>query len=173
LENGPFRSFPVYLLKGIRLPLKATSSQPGVNVSQRGDLETGRPFPLAGSLTLISSDANSIYHSLQAEASRRLTKGLGFTLAYTWSHAIDEVSDIFDLAGAQGCPRTASIGGRSGPAANFDLRHRLAASFVLGPAVAERELGCSADGRSPASPHSSRASRLRSTPASMSISMAT
>ncbi|NBO66051.1 MAG: hypothetical protein EBU88_14620, partial [Acidobacteria bacterium] len=71
---------------------------PGANVSKEADLR--RPYPLTGALTLISSDANSIYHSLQAEASRRLTKGLGFTLAYTWSHAIDEVSDIFDLAGA-------------------------------------------------------------------------
>ncbi|MFZ4986098.1 MAG: carboxypeptidase-like regulatory domain-containing protein [Blastocatellia bacterium] len=127
------RAIPIFsslISAGSEINLKSDFLQPGVNVSQRGDLERGRPFPLAGSFTLISSDANSIYHSLQAEASRRLTKGLGFTLAYTWSHAIDEVSDIFDLAGAQGLPQNSFDRRSERASANFDLRHRLAASFT-------------------------------------------
>ncbi|NDD63748.1 MAG: hypothetical protein EBZ36_07195 [Acidobacteria bacterium] len=101
---------------------------PGVVVREQKDLR--RPFPLTGSVTLIASDANSIYHSLQAEASRRFSKGLRFTLAYTWSHAIDEVSDIFDLAGASGLPQNSFDRRAERASANFDIRQRFAGSFV-------------------------------------------
>jgi hypothetical protein len=101
---------------------------PGFNVTGRESLR--RPYPLTGSLTLISSDANSVYHGLQAEASRRLSSGLRLTMAYTWSHAIDEVSDIFDLAGAQGLPQNSRDRRAERASANFDIRHRLAGSFV-------------------------------------------
>ncbi|MCI0525758.1 MAG: TonB-dependent receptor [Acidobacteria bacterium] len=113
-----------------------------------------RPFPLLGSFTSIESDANSIYHSLQAEVSMRLTRGpelttdnrslapsnaeasmgltrgLQFTAAYTWSHAIDEVSDLFELAGARGLPQNSFHRAAERGDANFDLRHRLVTSFV-------------------------------------------
>jgi hypothetical protein len=51
-------------------------------------------------------------------------------MAYTWSHAIDEVSDIFDLAGAQGLPQNSRDRRAERASANFDIRHRLAGSFV-------------------------------------------
>ena len=89
-----------------------------------------RPFPLLGSFTSIESDANSIYHSLQAEASMRLTGGLQFTAAYTWSHAIDEVSDLFELAGARGLPQNSFDRSAERGDANFDLRHRFVSSSV-------------------------------------------
>ncbi|HKQ79566.1 MAG TPA: carboxypeptidase-like regulatory domain-containing protein, partial [Blastocatellia bacterium] len=89
-----------------------------------------RPFPLLGSFTSIESDANSIYHSLQAEASMRLTRGVQFTAAYTWSRAIDEVSDLFELAGARGLPQNSFDRGAERADANFDLRHRFVSSFI-------------------------------------------
>lgn len=101
---------------------------PGFNVTGRDSLR--RPYPFTGAVTLISSDANSIYHGLQAEASRRLSDGFRLMLAYTWSHAIDEVSDIFDLAGAQGLPQNSRDRRAERASANFDIRHRLAGSFV-------------------------------------------
>ncbi|HNG34797.1 MAG TPA: hypothetical protein PK012_34290, partial [Blastocatellia bacterium] len=88
-----------------------------------------RPYPLLGAFTSIESDAASVYHSLQAELGARLTRGLHLTAAYTWSHAIDDVSDLFDLAGARGIPQNSLDGDERGDA-NFDLRHRLAAGFV-------------------------------------------
>jgi hypothetical protein len=89
-----------------------------------------RPYPLLGSFTTIESNSNSSYHSLQAEASMRLSSRFKFTSAYTWSHAIDEVSDLFDLAGVRGIPQNSfNRGGERGDA-NFDVRHRFAGSFV-------------------------------------------
>jgi TonB dependent receptor len=89
-----------------------------------------RPFPLLGSFTTIESDTNSSYHALQAEASMRLSSRVQFTAAYTWSHAIDEVSDIFDLAGARGIAQNSFDRGGERGDANFDVRHRFAGSFV-------------------------------------------
>jgi hypothetical protein len=89
-----------------------------------------RPFPLLGSFTSIESDAGSIYHSLQAEASMRLTRGLQIKSAYTWSHAIDEVSDLFQLAGARGLPQNSFNRRAERGDANFDVRHRFIAGLV-------------------------------------------
>ncbi len=45
-------------------------------------------------VTADKSVGNSIYHSLQAKAERRLSSGLTFLTAYTWSKAISGPSDI-------------------------------------------------------------------------------
>lgn len=89
-----------------------------------------RPYPLLGAFTSIESDAASIYHSLQAELTASLVQRLHLTAAYTWSHVIDDVSDMFDLAGARGLPQNSFDQKAERGDANFDLRHRLAASFV-------------------------------------------
>jgi Carboxypeptidase regulatory-like domain/TonB dependent receptor len=89
-----------------------------------------RPFPLLGSFTSIESDANSIYHALQLQAVKRFSRGFQLTAAYTWSHAIDEVSDIFDLAGARALPQDSFSRRAEREDANFDVRHRFVYSFV-------------------------------------------
>lgn len=109
-------------IAGGDLNLRGFFSSPGLN--------TGRPFPLLGAFTSIESDANSSYHALQAEASMRLAPSFKFTTAYTWAKAIDEVSDIFDLAGARGLPQNSFNRAGERGNANFDVRHRFAGSFV-------------------------------------------
>lgn len=104
----------------------------GINVSpsRSGQVPDFRPFPLLGSFTSIESDANSSYHSLQAQLNKRFSSGLQFTTSYTWSHAIDEASDLFDLGGAPALPQDSfNRGAERGPA-NFDIRHRFAYSLV-------------------------------------------
>lgn len=52
------------------------------------------------------------------------------TAAYTWSHAIDDVSDVFDLAGAFNLPQDdRNLRAERGDA-NFDLRHRFVWSLL-------------------------------------------
>ena len=89
-----------------------------------------RPFPLLGSFTSIESDANSNYHGLQAQLNKRFSHGVQFTTAYTWSHAIDEVSDIFDLAGARTLPQNSFDRQSERANANFDVRHRFVYSAI-------------------------------------------
>ncbi len=92
--------------------------------------ETLRPFPLLGSINSIESDANSTYHSLQLQLIKRFSRGIQFTTAYTWSHAIDEVSDLFDLEGARALPQN-SLDRRAERAdANYDVRHRFVYSLI-------------------------------------------
>ena len=42
---------------------------------------------------LFTNAASSVYHALQATATRRLSNGLAFQAAYTWAHAIDDSPD--------------------------------------------------------------------------------
>lgn len=83
-----------------------------------------------GAYQIIENSAGSNYHALQMEARSRYTRGFQFTAAYTWSHAIDEVSDLFPIAGAPILPQDSRDLRRERADANFDLRHRFASSFV-------------------------------------------
>ena len=92
--------------------------------------ENLRPFPLLGSFTSIESDSDSVYHSLQLQLIKRFAKGVQFTTAYTWSHSIDEVSDLFDLEGARVLPQNSFDRRAERADANFDVRHRFVYSFI-------------------------------------------
>jgi len=85
---------------------------------------------LLGSFTSIESDANSDYHALQLQLNKRFSGGLQFTTSYTWSHAIDEVSDVFDLAGTLSLPQNLFNRRDERADANFDIRHRFVYSAV-------------------------------------------
>jgi hypothetical protein len=52
-------------------------------------------FPGMGSVDVQEARGNSIYHSLQVEASRRFSHGLQFTGSYTFSRTIDDGSGAF------------------------------------------------------------------------------
>lgn len=103
----------------------------GINVPPSGSTSSiFRPYPLLGSFASIESDANSNYHSLQVQLNKRFSYGVTFTTAYTWSHAIDEVSDLFDLAGAPALPQDSFNRAAERGDANFDIRHRFAYSLI-------------------------------------------
>ena len=53
-----------------------------------------------------------------------------YQIAYTLSRAIDDVSDIFDVAGASALPQNSlTFSGERGPA-NFDATHRFSYNVV-------------------------------------------
>jgi Carboxypeptidase regulatory-like domain len=104
-------------------PNTAFAPQPGL-------LTNLRPFPLLGSITILDSDSNSDYHALQLQAIKRFSNGFQFTAAYTYSHAIDEVSDIFDLAGGLSLPQDSFDRRAERGNANFDVRHRFVYSAI-------------------------------------------
>ncbi|MDX2032643.1 MAG: carboxypeptidase-like regulatory domain-containing protein [Blastocatellia bacterium] len=89
-----------------------------------------RPNPNLGSYTVFDSSASSIYHSMQLTATKRFTRGYQLSAAYTWSHAIDDVSDVFDVAGAYVLPQDDRNLALERGSANFDIRHRLAISSI-------------------------------------------
>jgi len=83
-------------------------------------------FPGFNNINTLRDAADSIYHSLQVGA-RRTVGDLTLSLAYTYSHSIDDSSDraadvfvnAYDLANNRA-------------SSNFDLRHNLSISYVYG-----------------------------------------
>jgi hypothetical protein len=116
--NGfPGLIFPVFE-GGVLSPFK-----PGATVALR-------PYPILGPITILESDADSFYNSLQLQLNKRFSKGVQVTTAYTWSHAIDEASDIFDLNGVSALPQNSFDRRAERGSANFDARHRFSYSFI-------------------------------------------
>jgi hypothetical protein len=117
IAGRPDLRFPVFF--GISIPPNGRGTPGGF-----------RPFPLLGSFTSIESDANSIYHGLQVQLNKRFSHGVQLTTAYTWSHAIDEGSDMFDLAGTLALPQDSFNRRAERGSANFDVRHRFVYSAI-------------------------------------------
>ncbi|MCI0392373.1 MAG: carboxypeptidase-like regulatory domain-containing protein [Acidobacteria bacterium] len=89
-----------------------------------------RPIADLGAFTIFDSSASSSYHALQSSVTKRFARGWQMTLAYTWSHAIDESSDVFDLAGAFNLPQdNRDLRAERGDA-SFDVRHRFVVSTL-------------------------------------------
>lgn len=109
-------------------PLLAVSLAPLSDLSPGG--RRTRPNPNLGAFTIFDSSAASNYHSLQAGVTKRFANGYQFTTAYTWSHAIDDVSDVFDVGGAFALPQDDRTLQFERGNANFDIRHRLALSVI-------------------------------------------
>lgn len=93
-----------------------------------GDIQARRPYPSFARIRLEYYDANISYNSLQVHFERRLTKGLSFSAAYTWSHEIDNAQETTNSGGC-GCqnPRDLSAERASGV---YDQRHNLAFGYV-------------------------------------------
>ena len=100
-----------------------------------------RPTPGIGAYQLFENTAGSIYHALQLEAATPLGGGRHFTAAYAWSHAIDDVSDIFPIAGAPVLAQNQRALRADRASANFDLRHRFSLSLVQDLSALGKALG--------------------------------
>jgi hypothetical protein len=84
-----------------------------------------RPYVGYSTIPLVEPQANSSYNSLQVAV--RKSAGLAqFTLAYTWSHSIDDSSDRYDgnFLDSYNMSRTRA-------SSNFDQRQILNVGFVL------------------------------------------
>jgi hypothetical protein len=79
--------------------------------------------------TLFESSGSSSYHSLQSELRGSLSR-LQFGSSFTWSHAIDNASDFWDLSGAPALPANIIAPSERG-SSNFDCRLRATGYFVL------------------------------------------
>ena len=96
----------------------------------RCSIQPERPVAELGAYQVFSNSANSIYHALQLESKKRFARGYTFSLAYTWSHAIDDVSDVFPIAGAPILPQNSFNLGAERDSANFDVRHLFSSSLI-------------------------------------------
>jgi len=71
-----------------------------------------------------ASIGNSIYNSLQAKLTHRLSHGLQVQAAYTWAHGIDDSNDpLTPAAGNRGFPRNSRKLGEERGNSDNDIRH--------------------------------------------------
>ncbi len=81
-------------------------------------------FPGYGTITNIEPTANSNYNALQFSA-RRTQGRLSLSVAYTWSHSLDDASDRYDSNFVNSYDPHANYA-----SSNFDQRQVLTASWV-------------------------------------------
>lgn len=113
------------LLYGYALP-------PGIRPGPGGTFTGGRPFSNVGVMNIFETTASSRYDALQLQLRGRykLLGSTQFQVNYTYGKATDDVSDVFDLAGASALPQNSlTFAGEDGPA-NFDARHRVAYNYI-------------------------------------------
>ncbi|MEQ1472535.1 MAG: carboxypeptidase regulatory-like domain-containing protein, partial [Candidatus Acidiferrum sp.] len=103
--------------------LTAAASQ-NLNVACGNDANPFRPFQGYGGINRIETTANSIYNALQVSV-RRTVGALNLSLAYTYSHSIDDSSDRSDTTFVDSYDP-----GRTRASSNFDLRHNFVTSYV-------------------------------------------
>ncbi len=88
------------------------------------DPNPSRPIQGYGSITALEDSANSIYNALQATAQRTIGD-LQLSVAYTYSHSIDDSSDRYDGAFVNAYDIASNRA-----ASSFDQRHSVAISYV-------------------------------------------
>jgi hypothetical protein len=88
------------------------------------DPDPYRPFIGFGHTTFLESQANSDYNSLQAYL-RRTVGRLNFSLAYTYSHSLDDSSDRYDSLFVNSYDLKQSYA-----SSGFDETHSISASYV-------------------------------------------
>jgi hypothetical protein len=92
----------------------------------------GRTRQGIGAVSVFNTTATSRYDSLQIQMRGRfrLIGTTQFQGNYTFSKVTDDVSDVFDLAGAPALPQNSrTFAGERAPA-NFDTRHRIAYNTI-------------------------------------------
>ena len=115
--------------KGTKLLTARDINQPQPSALPPGLPIVPRPDPRFDDIDLLESRGNSNYNALQTRFQRRWSRGLYALVSYTWSKSIDDASNFFSSAGDPNFPQNsydvAAERGRS----NFDVRHRLSASY--------------------------------------------
>ena len=106
---------------------------PGTSISAGRDGGTegqsfveGRPVPGVGGIQFFETTGSSRYDAMQIELRGRLSNQLQYRVGYTLSKSVDDVSDVFDLAGSTATPQNSLTFEGERAASNFDARHRFA-----------------------------------------------
>lgn len=111
--------------KGTRLLTARDINQPRPSAPQPNP----RPAPAFDDINLLESRSNSSYNSLQARFQQRLESGLSLLASYTWSKSLDDASSFFSSAGDPNFPQDSYNVRAERGRSNFDVRHRLTASY--------------------------------------------
>ncbi len=116
---------------GANMQFKGDINQVTVANLSPNDDPSGRPYPQFEGIGGSTFNGVSNYNALQAQAKKRLTNGIAFSAAYTWSKYLDDM-DVSPFNGAGG---NVNFQNFHDPASNyapsnFDIRESLKTSVV-------------------------------------------
>jgi hypothetical protein len=100
---------------------------PVLNGALAGSLRTPGTVSPFGSINAQTSDGNSAYNALNIDVKKRFSNSYQFLASYTWSHSIDDSSDLQTLLLPQDNRNFAAERADS----LFDQRHRFVFSAVI------------------------------------------
>jgi hypothetical protein len=98
-----------------------------LNSALAGSLRTPGTISPFGSINAQTSDGNSSYNALNVDLKKRFSRHFQFLASYTWSHSIDDSSDLQTLL----LPQDNRNFGAERADALFDQRHRFVFSAVI------------------------------------------
>jgi hypothetical protein len=103
------------------------------SITSAATLTSGRPVKGIGPISQFETTGRSRYDALQLQLRGRFVSfGAAdqFQVSYTFGKVKDDVSDVFDLAGAPALPQDSGTFAGEYAVANFDVRHRIAYSYI-------------------------------------------
>jgi Carboxypeptidase regulatory-like domain/TonB dependent receptor/TonB-dependent Receptor Plug Domain len=103
---------------------------PGSELTNPATGLSSLPYPAYGGITLLESAASSSYNAFQFRAEQRMSKGLVFLGAYTFSRSIDDASAQFGSNAESGIPQNSNDLAAEKGLSNFQTKHRLVFSSV-------------------------------------------
>ncbi len=95
-----------------------------------GAVAARRPNPAFSGIFFAESGAGSNFHSLQAKADRRMSRGVSLIGAYTWSKSIDDTSAFLGTKPDKNFPQDSLNFGLERARSSFDMRQRLSLAAV-------------------------------------------
>lgn len=107
-----------------------------------GTVVNNRLDPRFNAVVQLQSTATSNYNALQVDVVKRMSHGLAFDVNYTYAHSIDDISDalgvlVNDASNFQDS-RNINLNRAN---SQFDIRHRVAASYVYQLPIARHASG--------------------------------
>ncbi len=127
-QLGKSRVFEIAYVgsKGTRLIDSRNINQPKPSTNQQNP----GPNPRFSDIDVIESQANSVYHSLQARLQQRLSNGLSLLASYTYSKSIDDASGFFSTTGDPNFPQNSYDLSANRGRSDFDIRQRFTLSYA-------------------------------------------
>ena len=88
------------------------------------------PYPEFNSILVVEPRANSIYNALQFRSEKRVSQGLAFLAAYTWSRSIDDDSAVFSGSVGSGVPQNSYDFRADRGLSDFQVEQRFVLSYL-------------------------------------------
>lgn len=117
--------------KGTKLTAAVDGNRPLQVITPGPAIAPRRPYQGFDNISVVKSLGNSVYHSLQMKAERRVAAGFSMIGAYTWSKSLSNV-DISSVGGGSfngGIQDYFDLRGSRSPS-SFDISHRFSLAAI-------------------------------------------